>query len=192
MRLDKRLCRQIRYSVKQWIAPGITEHPGVVEFSRISRIWGEEVTDKDLKKCLKGLNAVEINVSGEDHYIFPDILHEAYSRIEERILKIEQELKRGENTISTLKAELEFLDELNAIWHGSWNEKNCDDPEESRVSLQAIKAFISSKFEIEEKNRTSTIEYQKKEVELKEASLKKLRSKLKNLFPFYSVLEKTK
>lgn len=187
MKLDKRLCREIRLRVKEYVAPAIAEHPGVVELSRVWRIWSGEITKRELEKCLDGLNATKIEISGEKYYIFPAILEKTYDKNQKEIQELKEELKEKESKYARLEAELEALGSLQDSWNDGWSEVELGEFK-GKVTTDKILTSISSRFAVKEKKDQSFLKNYRDTIKDKRTSLKQLESLLNDLFPYYSML----
>lgn len=184
--MDETTCREIQYKVKHFVAPNIEKHPGVVEFSRVCRIWESVASKKDLEKCLTNLTALKLELNGEKYFIFPEILNAAYDKTEKKIKEIEQKIKNFDQLIKRLNLELELLEEINNIWCENWvidtNNKNVV------ATSKAVRKFLYLRFDREEKKRLSMIQQQKAERKNTQIQMETLDSQLKSLFDFYSIL----
>lgn len=182
--MDKGLCKEIRYRVRQWVAPAIAEHPGVVELSRVYRIWGGEATQKELEECLDGLDALRLAIGGDTHYVFPDVVEKAFDRIENRIQELKEEIKEKELIRLRLETELEVLGDLQDVWNTDWNAAE----QEDKISTDGILTFIATVFASKEKKLQSSIEKCREMIKDKKIDLKSSEPTRKILFSYYSVL----
>lgn len=140
-------------------------------------------------KCLDGLNAIKLDVSGDKYYVFSEVVEKAYDNIEKKIQGLKDEIKEKEIECAHLEAELEILSRLHNLWKESWDEEELGDLK-GKISINNILAFISSKFTSVEKKKEISFKSCGDVTEDKRRSLKRLESRLKNLFLYYSLIEK--
>lgn len=176
--------------MKHTIAANVEQHPGVVEFSRIVRLWGKEATQDDLRKCLDGLKVPKMELNGDTYFIFREILVEVYTSTGNMVETAEQRIRELKKSSADVQAKIETIREIADIWLEGWPNQKTGKKTNEAVTGRAIRTFVSSRFEAEEKETLSQLDNQKKEIKREEASLAKSRLKLENLLPFYAALEK--
>jgi len=182
--MNKELCKEIQNRVVNYIAPSMEEHPGVVELSRVWRLWHREASQEEIEKCLDKLKIKTKYVFGEKLYIFTSTVQKSLKKIEFKSNELTEQIKNNRTIIMHLKKEVLVLNNVKELWFKNWELDASQEKTVEKNITATILSFLHVKFNIISKKLENKIEKIRNETNSHINKKEKLEAIIDNLVDF--------